>query len=150
MRIDRGLRVVQSKRGLLLRYDRLVLATGALPIVKQGGTIILAASLTEGIGSPEFQRLFKENESLEVFVQRILGKDYFVMDQWQLEELAKVRRKCKVKIISDGLSAETLNGLFVESAPSVEQALADSLAEYGPSTQVAVIPKGPYVLAQVG
>ena len=26
--------------------------TGALPIVKQGGTIILAASLTEGIGSP--------------------------------------------------------------------------------------------------
>ena len=32
--------------------------TGALPIVKQGGTIILAASLTEGIGSPEFQQLF--------------------------------------------------------------------------------------------
>ena len=28
--------------------------TGALPIVKQGGTIILAASLTEGLGSPEF------------------------------------------------------------------------------------------------
>ena len=28
--------------------------TGCLPIVKQGGTIILAASLTEGIGSPEF------------------------------------------------------------------------------------------------
>lgn len=124
--------------------------TGALPIVKQGGTIILAASLTEGIGSPEFQRLFKENASLEVFVERILGKDYFVMDQWQLEELAKVRRKAKVKIVSHGLSAETLNGLFVESAPSVEQALADSLAEYGPTAKVAVIPKGPYVLAQVG
>jgi nickel-dependent lactate racemase len=124
--------------------------TGALPIVKQGGTIILAASLTEGIGSPEFQRLFRENSSLEVFVERILGKDYFVMDQWQLEELAKVRRKAKVKIVSDGLPPETLNSLFVESASSVEQALADSLAEYGPQAKVAVIPKGPYVLAQVG
>jgi nickel-dependent lactate racemase len=124
--------------------------TGALPIVKQGGTIILAASLTEGIGSPEFQQLFRENSSLEVFVERILGKDYFVMDQWQLEELAKVRRKAKVKIVSDGLPAETVNGLFVESAPSVEQALADSLVEYGPQAKVAVIPKGPYVLAQVG
>lgn len=123
--------------------------TGALPIVKQGGTIILAASLSEGIGSPEFQRLFQENPSLEVFIERILGKDYFVMDQWQLEELAKVRRKCKVKIVSDGLPAETLNGLFVESATSVEQALADSIAEYGPAARVAVIPKGPYVLAQV-
>jgi nickel-dependent lactate racemase len=123
--------------------------TGALPIVKQGGTIILCASLTEGVGSPQFQQLFTENESLEIFVERILGKDYFVMDQWQLEELAKVRRKAKVKIVSDGLSAETLNGLFVEAAPSVESAVAESLAEYGPAAKMAVIPKGPYVLAQV-
>jgi nickel-dependent lactate racemase len=123
--------------------------TGALPIVKQGGTIILAASLSEGIGSPEFQRLFRENDSLSGFMQRILGKDYFVMDQWQLEELAKVRRKAKVKIVSDGLSAATLNGLFVESAPSVEQAVAASLAEYGPAARIAVIPKGPYVLPAV-
>lgn len=123
--------------------------TGALPIVKQGGTIILCASLTEGIGSPQFQQLFQENESLEIFVERILGKDYFVMDQWQLEELAKVRRKAKVKIVSDGLSAETLGGLFVEAAPSIESAVAASLAEYGPAARIAVIPKGPYVLAQV-
>ena len=31
---------------------------------------------------------------------------------------------------------------------SVEQAVADSLAEYGPTAKIAVIPKGPYVLAQ--
>jgi nickel-dependent lactate racemase len=123
--------------------------TGALPIVKQGGTIVMCASLSEGIGSPQFQQLFAENPSLEVFVERILGKDYFVMDQWQLEELAKVRRKAKVKVVSDGLPAETLNRLFVESAASVEQAVADSLAEYGPAAKIAVIPKGPYVLAQV-
>jgi nickel-dependent lactate racemase len=123
--------------------------TGALPIVKQGGTIILCASLSEGIGSPQFQQLFDENESLEIFVERILGKDYFVMDQWQLEELAKVRRKAKVKIVSDGLPAETLNKLFVEAASSVETAVAASLAEYGPAAKMAVIPKGPYVLAQV-
>ncbi len=121
----------------------------ALPIGKQGGTIILAAGLTEGSGSPEFQRLFTENESLDVFVERILGKDYFVMDQWQLEELAKVRRKAKVKIVSDGLPTETIDTLFVESAPSVERAVADSLAEYGDKATLAVVPKGPYVLAQV-
>ena len=120
--------------------------TGCLPIVKQGGTIILAASLSEGIGSPEFTSLFHENPSLEVFMERVLGKDYFVMDQWQVEELAKVRRKAKVKVVSDGLTADVISGLFVEAAPSVESALADSLAEYGPEARVAVIPKGPYVL----
>jgi hypothetical protein len=93
--------------------------------------------------------LFRENDSLPGFMQRILGRDYFVMDQWQLEEMAKVRRKAKVKIVSDGLSVETLNGLFVESALSVEQAVAESLAEYGPAARIAVIPKGPYVLPAV-
>ena len=124
--------------------------TGALPIVKQGGTIVMAASLSEGIGSPQFEQLFNENTDLEAFVDRILNTDYFVMDQWQLEELAKVRRKAKVKIISDGLPSETINRLFVESAPSVEQAVAESLEEYGEEASIAVIPKGPYVLAQTG
>ncbi len=123
--------------------------TGALPIVKQGGTIIIAASLSEGIGSPQFEQLFREHDNLELFVERILGKDYFVMDQWQLEELAKVRRKAKVKMVSDGIAPDVLAGLFVEPAASVEAAVAVSLAEYGPNAQIAVIPKGPYVLAQM-
>jgi nickel-dependent lactate racemase len=130
-------------------YQAIKGLTGALPIVKQGGTIVLAAGLSEGIGSPEFCRLFEENPSLEVFVQRILGKDYFVMDQWQLEELAKVRRKAQVKVVSDGLTAETLARLFVEPAPSVESAVSDALRDAGPNATLAVIPKGPYVLCQV-
>ena len=79
-------------------------------------------------------------------MERILGKDYFVLDQWQLEELAKVRRKARVKLVSDGVSASVLSACFVEPAASVEAALAESLAEYGPEARVAVIPKGPYVL----
>ncbi len=120
----------------------------ALPIVKEGGTIILAASLTEGIGSPQFCSLFQENASVAEFMERILG-DYFVMDQWQLEKMGQVCRKAKVRVVSDGLPAETLDRLFVQSAPSVEAAVAEALAEYGPDAKIAVIPKGPYVVAQV-
>jgi lactate racemase len=145
--------VVTSSAGYPLDttfYQAVKGMVGAMPVVKQGGTIIVAASMTEGIGSPEFQRLFRENSSLEVFVERILGEDYFVMDQWQMEELAKVRRKAKIKVVTHGLSPETIEGLFVESAPSVEAAVAQALDEYGPEATIAVIPKGPYVLAQVG
>jgi lactate racemase len=124
--------------------------TGALPIVKRGGTIIMAASLSEGLGSPEFQRLLAETQDLKVFKQRILGKDYFVMDQWQLEELAKVVEHCRVKVVSDGVPAETLRRCFVEPAATVEEAIADSIAQYGPETRIAVIPRGPYVLPCLG
>jgi nickel-dependent lactate racemase len=123
--------------------------TGALPIVKKGGTIIMAASLTEGLGSPEFQRLIAENQDLTEFKRRILGKDYFVMDQWQLEELAKVLDRCRVKVVSDGLEAATLRRCHVEPAASVESAVAECLKRYGPNAKIAIIPKGPYVLPYV-
>jgi nickel-dependent lactate racemase len=120
--------------------------TGALPIVKQGGTIVLAASLTEGLGSPEFQQVMAENPDLQRFKRRILGTDYFVLDQWQLEEQCKVLERCRVKVVTHGLSPEVLRQCHVEPADTVEQAVADSLAEHGPAARVAVIPKGPYVL----
>jgi nickel-dependent lactate racemase len=144
--------VVTSSAGYPLDttfYQSVKGMVAALDIVKPGGTIILAASMTEGIGSAEFQRLFDENASLDGFMERILSKKYFVLDQWQLEEMARACRKAKIKVVTQGLPPATLQRLFVQSAPSVETAVAESLAEYGPDATIAVVPKGPYVLAMV-
>ncbi len=145
--------VVTSSAGYPLDttfYQSVKGMVAALPIVKPGGTIVLAAEMSEGIGSPEFQRLFQENATLDEFMHRILHEGYFVMDQWQLEELAKVRRHARVRVVTGGLPAETLSGLFVAPAESVEAAVADALVEYGPQATIAVIPEGPYVLAELG
>jgi hypothetical protein len=72
-----------------------------------------------------------------------------VLDQWQLEKLAHVCRKAKPRFVTSGLSPEVLSTLFVDSAPSVELAIAEALAQYGSSARVAVVPKGPYVLPVV-
>lgn len=144
--------VVTSSAGYPLDatfYQSVKGLTGVLPIVKDGGTIIIAARISEGIGSPEFQRLFDEHESLNDFMQQIIDPDYFVLDQWQLEELAKVCRKAQVIYVSEGLSAETFERLFVNSAPTVEAAVERALAEHGHQARIAVVPKGPYVLTQL-
>lgn len=144
--------VVTSSAGYPLDttfYQSVKGMTGALPILKDGGTIILAASLSEGIGSPEFRRLFDDHESLESFMQRMADPDYFSLDQWQLQKLAHVRRKADVKVVTEGLPPEVINRLFVDSATSVESALGDALGRHGPSASIAVIPKGPYVMTQV-
>ena len=41
-----------------------------------------------------------------------MSPDYFAMDQWQLEMLAKVLKKAEVKVVTDGLPAETINRLL--------------------------------------
>lgn len=144
--------VVTSSAGYPLDttfYQSVKGMVAALPIVKPGGTIILAASMSEGIGSPEFASLFEEHGDIESFMTRIMDDDYFVMDQWQLEKMAAVLRKAKVKVVTDGLAPEVLHGLFVEPASSVEAAVSDSLEQYGSHAKIAVIPKGPYVVARV-
>jgi len=131
-------------------YQSVKGVAGVMQIVKPGGTIIMAASLSEGIGSPDFCSLFDQYDSIEQFMELVLADKVFIMDQWQVEQMAKVMRKAKVKIYTDGLDAATVRHLFVEPAETVEQAVADALAEYGPDAKVAVVPKGPYVLPCVG
>ena len=144
--------VVTSSAGYPLDttfYQAIKGMVAAMPIVKPGGTIVIAASMSEGIGSPSFQQLFRENDSLEQFMERILGSDYFVVDQWQLEELVRVVRHARVCVVTNGLEADTIRSLFVESAPSVERAVEEALDRHGSEARIAVIPKGPYVLARV-
>ncbi len=121
----------------------------AMDIVKPGGTIILAAGLSEGIGSPDFRAIFEEHASAEDFMRRILHTDYFKMDQWQVEELARVLRKARVVVVSDGLPADVLRRHYVDTAARVEDAVADALARHGADATIAVMPKGPYVVASV-
>ena len=122
--------------------------TGAMPIVKKGGTIVLAASLTEGLGSPEFQRQLDEYEARGGY-DAPAPSETCEMDEWQLVMMKKVVGHCRVKVVTRGLPADVLRRCRVEPAASVEAAVAESLAEYGPSATLAVIPKGPYVLPYV-
>jgi lactate racemase len=144
--------VVTSSAGYPLDstfYQSIKGMVSAMPIVKRGGTIILAAALSEGIGSRDFQQLYDDHPSLDRFMEQIVSGAYFRIDQWQLEEFVRVHRHAAVCTVSDGLPAEVLRRMFVDTVPSVEAAVAAALKRYGPAATIAVIPKGPYVLAKV-
>ncbi|HPG40971.1 MAG TPA: nickel-dependent lactate racemase [bacterium] len=130
-------------------YQAIKGLTAALPIVKKGGTIIIAAECSQGIGSQDFTRLITETQNLDVFVHKILHENYFVIDQWQLQEYAKAAKKAKIILVSHGLTQQQKDAIHVPWAESVEAALAGELARLGENARVAVIPRGPYILAEV-
>lgn len=123
---------------------------GALPILKPGGTIIIASACTEGIGNSHFASALFDCTDIEAFPETIQEPSWtFVPDQWQIEELSKARRGRKVRLICEGINQETASKLFVIPHLSVEDAISAALADNGPDATIAVIPKGPYVLPQV-
>jgi nickel-dependent lactate racemase len=128
-------------------YQSIKGMVAASAIVKSGGTVIIASGMSEGLGSRDFQQVCRENPTIDGFMEQILSKRYFVPDQWQLEEFVKVYRRAKIRVVTDALEPDVLRKFFVEPAESVETAVAEALAEHGPDATIAVIPKGPYVLA---
>jgi lactate racemase len=144
--------VVTSSAGYPLDstfYQSIKGMVAAMPIVKPGGTIIIAAALSEGIGSRDFQKIYEDHPSLDLFLEQIVSGEYFRPDQWQLEEFMRVERHARICVVTDGLPPHVLRRLFVESAESVESAASAALQRHGPGAKIAVIPKGPYVLAEL-
>ena len=120
---------------------------GALPIVKPGGSIVIAAACSEGVGGPDFTRTLLETEDLPGLVEAMQRPGWApIPDQWQVEELAKAVRRNDVLCVCDGIAPDTLARLFVTPAATVEDGLARALAHHGPASTLAAIPKGPYVI----
>jgi nickel-dependent lactate racemase len=132
----------------LTYYQAVKGMTAALPVVREGGMLVLAAECAEGLGSPEFTTMATKFATPQEFVDEIMTNPV-VIDQWQLEECAKAARKAEVVLVSPRIAREHGSALFVRTSASVDEALEQGLAKYGPDATVAVIPKGPYTLVEV-
>lgn len=144
--------VVTSSAGLpldLTFYQAVKGLTATLPIVAEGGTVLIVARCDEGIGSPEFTELLLNTESVEQFARQLEDPEFFVIDQWQLQELCKVLRKARVMMYSEGIGEDQRDSVLVEMVSSVEEGIQRALADRGDDARIAVIPKGPYVLTRL-
>ncbi len=130
-------------------YQAIKGIAAAAAVVRLGGTILLCASLREGIGSASFEKCLRESEGAEAFEARLDDPAFFAIDQWMVQSLCQALRRARVLLYRDGLTHETQRQLFVEPVSSPADGLARALREAGPGARVAVLPQGPYVLATV-
>jgi nickel-dependent lactate racemase len=132
----------------LTYYQSIKGMTAALPLLKKGGMLILAAECGEGLGSERFTAMATRFATAAEFDEWIHQHPVDI-DQWQLQECLKAVRQGEVVVVASGIRPEHRDKLFVRSAASVEEAVAQGLQKFGPQTTIAVIPKGPYTLVEV-
>jgi nickel-dependent lactate racemase len=132
----------------LTYYQAIKGMTAALPVLKKGGVLILAAECAEGLGSEKFVSMATRFRTWDEFDEWIHHHPVEI-DQWQVQECAKATRHGEVIVVSGGVSLEERKKLGVQWAASVEEALQRALQRTSPDASIAVIPKGPYTLAEV-
>jgi nickel-dependent lactate racemase len=121
---------------------------GAIPAVKKGGMIIIASQCIEEVGSPEFVELITQERDPNKFIEKIYDKNYFKIDQWELEELYKARRKAEIYLYSECIDKNKYDipASTLKIVGSIQEAVSIGLQKYGQDAKITVIPEGPYVI----
>jgi nickel-dependent lactate racemase len=129
-------------------YQAVKGVTAASHIVKPGGKILLLSECAEGPGGGEFSQMLAKHPSDRGFMDEIAAAPV-VVDQWQLEKLALVTAKAEVLYYVPGLPRQYHASLWGKAYATAEAAISALTSSLSPGAHIAVIPEGPYVLAQV-
>jgi len=143
--------VITSGGGLPLDatlYQAVKGMVGAIPAVRKGGMIIIASQCIEEVGSPEFIELITQERDPDKFMEKICGKNYFKIDQWELEELYKARRKAEIYLYSECIDKNKYDipASTLKIVDSIQEAVNIGLQKYGQDAKITIVPEGPYVI----
>jgi nickel-dependent lactate racemase len=128
-------------------YQTLKGMVGALGILQKGGSLLIAAECSEGLGSSEFckaQTLLAGN-GIESFLREARTRPLANMDEWQTVKLIEAIRDHRVHLFTTGLTREEHDLTGVTCHEDWQEAVSTVLQESAAS-EVAIIPEGPYVI----
>jgi nickel-dependent lactate racemase len=115
-------------------------------VVKEGGTLILAAECREGVpgGSP-LDDLLRSADSSEEILTMLSTPGFLRPEQWQAQIQALVQRKAEV-LVHSLLDEKTLRACHLAPCADISAEVAKQLDELGPDARVAVLPQGPLTI----
>jgi nickel-dependent lactate racemase len=129
-------------------YQAIKGVSAAQSVAEENGSIILAASCSEGLGSESFAAQVSTFTDTDSFIAKALAEETET-DQWMIIELLKAKRDREIVLVNDILQQKALGKLPITVMGSVEEALFSALKRWGQTEPIAVLPVGPYVLPEI-
>ncbi|MEE2947835.1 MAG: nickel-dependent lactate racemase [Verrucomicrobiota bacterium] len=115
-------------------------------VLKEGGTLILAAECREGVpgGSP-LDELLRSAGSIEEVLTMLSTPGFVRPEQWQAQIQALVQRKAEV-LVHSLLDDETVAACHLKSCRDISIEVSRRLNILGSDACVAVLPQGPLTI----
>ena len=115
----------------------------AKEIVREGGSIILAAECIDGIPSHgSYAQLLSKAGSPDAALKMLRQPGFSEQDQWQVQIQAQIQRHADVYVYSETLSDEEIRAALLIPTNNVEATLSDLAPE-----RLCVLPQGPLTIA---
>jgi len=117
-----------------------VVVFGPQPVVTQGGVILIPALCEDGCGHPGYCDIIKRAEDVEDIIA-ISREEGFAPGEQKALILAWILRQARIVMTDCLLPEETLKELYLESVPTLQEAL-DRELQKNPQARVVLIPDG--------
>lgn len=142
--------VVVSNNGYPLDqniYQTVKGMAAALPCVKPGGVIIVAAACEDGCGGEAFREIFRRSASPGEVLERIrrVPRQETQADQWQAQILAGILAEHRVILVS-GCDRELVEEMQLVYAADMEKALRIAEETVGRNGTITFLPGGMSVI----
>lgn len=118
--------------------------SAAAQIVRQGGSIIIAAECWDGIPDHGlYGSLLHEAENPQILLDSILNASETRQDQWQAQIQAQIQLKADVYVYSDRLTDREIEKALLKPCSNIETTIDLLMNKYGPDAKICVLPEGP-------
>ena len=121
--------------------------SAAEQIVRQGGSIIVAAECAEGI--PEhglYGQLLREAASPADLANNITHAQATRQDQWQAQIQARIQARADVYVYSDHLGNAQIEDALLLPCLDIADLVARLRHQYGADARIGILPEGPQTI----
>jgi nickel-dependent lactate racemase len=128
-------------------YQSVKAMSAGYHVVKQGGSMVVAADCCDGI--PEhggFAQLLSSAASPEELLATVRSPGFRKQDMWQAQILALVRCRADVYFHSRNLTDEQVRNAFLIPCHDVDETVAVLVDKCGQGARVCVLPDGPQAI----
>jgi nickel-dependent lactate racemase len=124
--------------------------SAAMQVVRQGGSIIIAAECWDGVPDHgEYKNILALADSPRALMELVRRPDFLMMDQWEAYLQARIQCWADVYVKNSYLSDDEIRGALFQPCHQIEETLGGLLARYGPHARICVLPDGPQTIPYV-
>jgi nickel-dependent lactate racemase len=121
--------------------------SAAAQVVKQGGTIIMAAECWDGIPSnSDYEKILTSVSSVDDLMNFIKENESTLKDTWQIYFQALIQQKADVYLYSDKLDNETISKALLKPVNDIGSLVDQLVKKIGPKARICILPEGPQTI----
>jgi len=124
--------------------------SAAAQVVRQGGSIIVAAECWDGVPDHgEYKNILHMADTPHALLEMLRQPGFLMLDQWEAYIQARIQSRADVYVKNSTLSDDEIRGALLQPCHQIEDTLAGLLARYGPAARICVLPEGPQTIPYI-